>query len=464
MTVGLAHRPKQLIELPARVLVGAMRAGELRAIEVVEAFLRRITQREPSLRAWAWLNPDQALEAAARADAAKDAGKPLGPLHGLPIGVKDIIDTFDMPTECGTPIRKGRRPEADAIVVARLRAAGAVILGKSVTAEFAFHAPGPTRNPHDPTRTPGGSSSGSAAAVADGMAPAALATQTNGSVIRPAAFCGVVGYKPSLGLLPRTGILKQAALLDQPGVIARDVADAALIVETMTGRDPADEFSYDPSATGLLEAALADCPAPKLAFVRGPFWDRADLEARRAIEAFASGIGTPIETVDLPQDFAAAEDALAVILCCGVAHAYRDDFERGGSMMSDSLQRAIERGRSLSASDFFRACAVRDQLRKLYDVVTARYDAIVTLAAPGAAPPFAEGTGNPIFSTIWTLVGAPAITLPLLRSGANLPIGVQLVGRFKDDAGLLTTAAWLERSHGGLAQSGQYGEFGARHA
>jgi Asp-tRNA(Asn)/Glu-tRNA(Gln) amidotransferase A subunit family amidase len=231
------------------------------------------------VKAWSWVDPDHGLQAAARADACRGAGQPPGPLHGLPVGVKDIIDTFDMPTECGTPIRKGRRPTTDATIVFRLRAAGAIIFGKTVTAELA--TPGATRNPHDPARTPGGS----AAVVAAGMVPVALATQTNGSVIRPAAFCGVVGYKPSLGVSPRTGISRHAAVLDQPGIISRDVADAALLVEAMIGRDPEDEFSFDVARPDLLETALSDWLVPKLAFVRGPFWDRADVKARQAIVA-----------------------------------------------------------------------------------------------------------------------------------------------------------------------------------
>jgi Asp-tRNA(Asn)/Glu-tRNA(Gln) amidotransferase A subunit family amidase len=402
-----------------------MRSGELRALEVVEAFLASIERREPSLMVWAWLHPDEARAAANLADAARDAGRPLGRLHGLPVGVKDVFDTFDMPTEWGSPIKKGRRPKTDATIVARLRAAGAIILGKTVTAEFAVYTPGPTRNPHDQTRTPGGSSSGSAAAVAAGMAPAALATQTNGSVIRPASFCGVVGYKPSLGLLPRTGILSQA-------------------------RDGDDEFTFDPPSPGLVDAALAARPPRKLAFVRGPFWPRADVEARQAIEAFASALGSVIESVTLPQDFAEAEEALGRILCCGLAHSCSADFERDGSLMSESLRRMIVRGQSLSATDFLEACTVRDRLRQRYHAIMANYEAMVTLAAPGAAPLFETGTGNPIFSTIWTLLGAPAITLPLLESSEGLPIGVQLVGRLRDDAGLLNAAGWLERRHGDL--------------
>ena len=440
--------PAPLVDLPARELCRAMRVGELRATTVVEAFLRRIEECEPAVKAWAWLDPEQALRAAELADAALAAGSPIGALHGLPIGVKDIIDTFDMPTEFGTPIHKGRRPEKDAVLVARLREAGAIVLGKTVTAELAVYSPGPTRNPHDPARTPGGSSSGSAAAVAAGMAPVALGTQTNGSIIRPASFCGVVGYKPSFGLLPRQGILQQSNLLDQPGIMARDVGDAALVAEAMTGRYADAPLTIDPSSRGLTEAALAAGPPPKLAFVRGPFWNRADLEARKAMESFVGELGDLIETIDMPEEFAAAEEALSRIMCHGVARAYRDDFLRAGGEMSDVLVRIIKQGQAVSEAEFIEACESRDRLKSEFDWMAARYEAIVTLSALGVAPLFAEGTGNPIFSTIWTLIGAPAITLPLLRGDRGMPIGVQLVGRIGDDFGLIRAAGWLERIHG----------------
>jgi Asp-tRNA(Asn)/Glu-tRNA(Gln) amidotransferase A subunit family amidase len=330
----------------------------------------------------------------------------------------------------------------------RAVASRAIILGKTATAELAVYTPGPTRNPHDLARTPGGSSSGSAAAVAAGMAPAALATQTNGSVIRPASFCGVVGYKPSLGLLPRSGILQQADLLDQPGVMARSVADCAFLAGAMLGCHTADDLSFDPSPPGLDVTALVARPPPKLAFVRGPFWGRADLEARQAIERFVAALGDRIETIDLPEDFAAAEEALSRIMSYGVAQAYREDFLRAGGEMSDALVHIIRRGQALSMAEFIEACGARERLKTAFDAIGARYDAIVTLAAVGVAPLFAEGTGNPIFSTIWTLMGAPSITLPLLESSDGLPIGVQLVGAVRDDSSLISAAGWVERAFG----------------
>jgi Asp-tRNA(Asn)/Glu-tRNA(Gln) amidotransferase A subunit family amidase len=434
-----------LIHSSARALIQGMRSGELSARAVMEAHLARIAEREPVVRAWAFITPERGLQAADHADAARAAGKPLGPLHGLPVGVKDIIDTLDMPTEFGTPLHKGRQPAADATIVTRLRTAGAIILGKTVTSEHAVYTPGPTRNPHDPSRTPGGSSSGSAAAVADGMVPVALATQTNGSTIRPASFCGVVGYKPSLGVLPRTGVLAQTFMLDQPGIIARNVADAALIVDAMAGRDAADEWSLPSPAPPLLDAALAPAVRPRLGLVRGPYWDRADPEVRSAIETFAASLGQ-VDVLDLPSTFSAAEATLGVIMNSGIAHAYRHDFERGAAMMADVLVNIIKRGQGLSAYDVLEAFEARDRMRQTFDAIAAPYDAVMTAAAVGIAPPRSQGTGDPIFATTWTLIGAPTVTLPLLEGTGGMPIGVQLVGRGRDDAGLLRAAAWLEQT------------------
>ena len=279
-----------IVALSAREMVRRMQSGALSATETMAAHFGMIEAREPSIRAWAYLDKEGAIEAAARADAARQSGRSLGPLHGLPVAVKDIIDTADMPTEFGARLHAGRRPAADATVVARLREAGAIIMGKVVTAEYALFVPGPTRNPHDLSRTPGGSSSGSAAAVAAHMAPVALATQTKGSIIRPASFCGVVGYKPSLGILPRTGILRHSTLLDQPGVMARDVADAALVVDAISGRDDADELSLE-DVPPLLARIEAGRLPPRLALVRGPYWKRASKRTREEIISLQRSCG-----------------------------------------------------------------------------------------------------------------------------------------------------------------------------
>ena len=250
-----------ILDLSACSLVDRMRRGELTAVETMRAFLDRIAALEPKLRAFAYLDPDAALAAAERVDQTRAAGLAPGPLHGLPVAVKDIIDTADMPTEFGAEIFAGRRPERDAVIVHRLRAAGAIVIGKTVTSQYALFVPGPTKNPHDAAHTPGGSSSGSAAAVAAKLAPVALGTQTNGSIIRPASYCGVVGFKPSLGVLPRTGVLRHATLIDHPGVMARSVPDAALVVDAIAGEDPHDSLSRNLTAS-MLDAALARRAGP----------------------------------------------------------------------------------------------------------------------------------------------------------------------------------------------------------
>jgi Asp-tRNA(Asn)/Glu-tRNA(Gln) amidotransferase A subunit family amidase len=437
--------PHPLLALSAFDLVRRMQSGAVSATEVMRAHLERIDALEPAVRAWASLNREPALAAAARADAAREARHPLGALHGLPVGVKDIIDTSDSPTEYGTKVHKGRRPAADATIVARLRAAGAIVVGKTVTSEYALYVAGPTRNPRDTTRTPGGSSSGSAAAVAAGMVPIALATQSNGSTIRPASFCGIVGYKPSLGVLPRTGILKQSTMLDQPAVMARTIADVALVTDAISGRDDADEQSLDWSA-GLFDAAIDNARPARLALVRGPYWRRADAETRAAIERFVNGLEAPVAELDLPGAFETAAETLGVLMDAGIAQAFRTDFDRAGALMPEVVTRTIERGQKLSAVDVLDALARRDDLRRLFDRIAAPYDAVLTPAAVGVAPIVSEGTGDPIFATTWTLVGVPSISLPVLTGAGGLPIGLQLVAGPRRDASLLRAASWLMRA------------------
>lgn len=427
----------------ATSLLAGLREGSLSAVELTQACLDRIAALEPDVHAWTYLDREHALAQARAADARRAAGEELGSLHGLPVGIKDIIDTADMPTEYNSPIYRGRQPEKDATLVARLRTAGAVVFGKTVTSEFAVYTPGPTRNPHDLARTPGGSSSGSAAAVAARMIPLALATQTNGSTIRPASFCGVVGYKPSLGVLPRTGVLKQATMLDQPGLMAMDVGGVALLADALAGPDGLDEQSLRPAMQSL-GAAIAFESAPKLAFVRSPCWERADETTRSAIKDFVRSLGSLIEEVRLPEAFDKAVEWQNIIMSAGIADACRDDYVHAQNMMSDVLLGIVETGRKIAAIDFIAALSARDSLRAAYRDLFTGYDAIVTPAALGIAPLYGEGTGNPIMATLWTLLGAPALTLPLLKGPHGMPLGVQLVGRLDDDAHLIRAAGWLE--------------------
>jgi Asp-tRNA(Asn)/Glu-tRNA(Gln) amidotransferase A subunit family amidase len=279
------------------------------------------------------------------------------------------------------------------------------------------------------------------------MVPLALATQTNGSTIRPASFCGVVGFKPSLGVLPRTGILKQSTMLDQPGLMAADVAGVALLADALGGYDPLDEQSLQPPLP-LLSAATIEAEAPpRLAFIGSPYWDQADETTQEAIEEYVASLGGVAETVALPALFDDAASIQGVIMNAGIADACRDDYVRSRDRMSDVLLGIVETGRRISAMEFIAALAQRDRLRARYAEIVAGYDAVVTPAALGIAPKHEAGTGNPIMATLWTLLGAPAITLPLLTGAENMPVGVQFVGRLNDDVGLIRAAAWLERHH-----------------
>lgn len=435
---------ESLVHLSATEAAAAIRDGRLSSHELVEACLARIDQAEPTVQAWHYLNRDHALMQAEAADMARKLGRPQGPLHGVPVGVKDIFDTHDMPTEDGTALHTGRTPRRDAGAVARLRAAGAVILGKTVTTELAYYQPGKTTNPHDVTRTPGGSSSGSAAAVAASMVPLAIGSQTNGSTIRPAAFCGVVGYKPTHGLIPRNGALRLSRILDQVGVFARSIEDAALLTECMIGFDEDDPDTRATAAPPLRATAMAAPPLPpKLAFVPSPVWDKAEPETQAAFGELADALGDRAERLALPSAFANAVDWHRTIMETDMAANLAEEYERGRDRLSQPMQDCLERGRRHSAFDYARAIAAVPKLNTLLDELFFEYEAFVTPAAPGPAPAGLETTGSPIFCSIWTLCGVPAVTIPLLQSETGLPIGVQLVGKRGDDARLLRTARWL---------------------
>ena len=424
--------------------VADIREGRISAVELVTACLDRIAEVDPEIQAWAFLDRDHALSQAQALDQHRARGQALGPLHGVPIGIKDIFDTSDYPTEFGSPFWAGRTPRSDAAAVARLRAAGAVIMGKTVTTEYAYFHPGKTRNPHDRERTPGGSSSGSAAAVAAHMVPGAIGSQTNGSTIRPAAYCGVVGFKPSHGLIPRTGALLLSRTLDHVGIFARTVEDVALLAETLVGFDGEDADTR-PMARPLFTAVAASEPPlpPRFAFVKSPAWQHAEPVTREAFAELVDSLDEAVAEVDLGESFARAFDFHRTIMEVEMAHNLHRDYEQGRDQLSAPLRQLIERGRTYRAVEYTAAVAGIAALNDGLDYVFDEYDAILTLAAPGEAPRGLESTGNPIFCTLWTYLGVPAITMPLLRSEAGLPLGVQLVGRRGNDARLLRTARWL---------------------
>ncbi len=433
-----------ITSLTAAQALAALREGRISAEELVGGCLARIRADEGRVQAWAFVDETRALEQARNVDRIRREGHAMGPLHGLPVGVKDVIDTADMPTEDGTALHAGRRPDHDAAVVERLRSAGAIILGKTVTTELATYAPGKTRNPVNPEHTPGGSSSGSAAAVAAHMVPVAVGTQTNGSVIRPAAYCGVLGYKPTFGLVSRHGILEQSRPLDQVGFFARTVEDLAIIAEPLIGYDERDPATRPIARPQLREVALQEPPLPPtFAFTKTPNWGDAEEQTRLAFDEVASALGERALPFSVPAVFRDAWSWHATVMEADLARNFHDLYERGRDGLSESLRGQIERGRRVSAVDYNNAVDRIQAVSTAFEEIFDRCDAILTAATAGPAPRGLASTGSPAFCTLWTFAGMPAVTLPLLRAENGLPMGVQLVGRRGDDARLLRTARWL---------------------
>lgn len=422
-----------------------IREGVFSSEQLIDACLARIAEIDKRVEAWAFLDPDHARAQARAADEARLSGKPIGPLHGVPVAVKDIFDTADMPTEFGSALYAGRTPSRDATVVSQLRAAGAVILGKTVTTEFAYFAPGKTRNPHNPEHTPGGSSSGSAAAVAASMVPLAIGSQTNGSTIRPAAYCGVIGFKPTHGLISRHGALRLSRTLDHVGLFANSVEDIALLAEQIVGHDENDPDTRPRARIPFVDSAAAEPPlAPMFAFLKTPYWENADQETHDGFAEVIESLGSQVEEVEL---FPSAHDAWQwhqTIMAVEMAHNLEREWKKGGNRLSEKLRAQIKFGRGVRATDYLNALGRIAPLHASFtELFEQRYDAILTPAAASGAPKGLTSTGDPAFCTLWTLCGMPAITLPLLQSAAGLPIGVQLVGPRHGDARLLRSARWL---------------------
>src|SRR5262247_766400 len=419
--------------------------GVFTSVQLVEACLARIREVDDQVQAWAFLDPDYALAQARAADAWRLEGRPTGALHGIPVGVKDIFDTADMPTENGSVLHTGRTPARDATVVAMLRAAGAVILGKTVTTEFAYFSPGKTRHPHNPEHTPGGSSSGSAAAVAAEMVPLALGSQTNGSTIRPAAYCGVIGFKPTHGLIPRHGILALSRTLDHVGLFARSIDDIALLAAQLAGYDERDPDTRPRALVPFVEVTAEEPPLPPMfAFVKTPYWERTDEDTKEGFAELMGQLGEQVEEVELLPSAIDAWELHRTIMAAEMAANLERQWDKGRDRLSERLRAQLERGRNVRAVDYQRALSRIAPIHASFvELFEQRYDAILTPAATGAAPKGLSSTGDPVFCTLWTLCGMPAISLPFLQSANELPLGVQLVGPRDGDARLLRTARWL---------------------
>jgi len=418
-----------LNELSLAEAAARIASGEITSERLVRDCLDRIERREPTVHAWAFLDPVLALEQARARDRA-DA--PLGPLHGVPVGIKDIIDTADMPTQMGSPIYEGNRPPSDATCVSQVRAAGAVVLGKTVTVEFAGMAPPVTCNPHDPAHTPGGSSSGSAAAVADFMVPAAFGTQTAGSIHRPAAYCGVIGYKPSYHRYGLRGVWPAAQSLDTLGLLTRTMDDVELLDAVLTGR---------PAGT----AARLDAP-PRIAVCRTHLWDTTKPETRAAIEDAAARLaaaGAEISRRELPAHFAGLTEARNLISNYERARATAYEWHNHRDLLSAPLRAAVERGFGLDYEEYAAAQRLATRCRAELDAAFDGIDALLAPCVMGEAPVGLDSTGDHAFVGFWNLLHAPSFALPTHRGPNGMPLGLHLVSRFADDARVMAVARWV---------------------
>lgn len=407
-----------------------LRDAKLHPNELMEACLARIAEKESIVRAFTWFDADMARHGAV-------SPRP-GPLSGLPIGVKDVLDTADMPSEYGSPIWQGWRPRADAAAVAWARAAGGVVIGKTVTTEFATRKPGPTANPHNPRHTPGGSSSGSAAGVADGFFPLAFGTQTAGSVLRPAAYCGVVGYKPSFATINRFGMKVMSESLDTVGVMARSVADCALFAGAVSGRD-------------LGDPDVRPVRAPRIGICRSPAWPGALPETQALLPKVASALaraGAIVVDRELSAEVAAVAEAHPIVMNHESARALGWELANAREQISDGLRERLEFGLSRPEAEVAEAHAVFDRAQRGFAACMGELDALVTPSAPGEAPAGLEWTGDPAFNLIWTSLHVPCVTVPAGVGPNGLPLGIQVVARIGEDRQALAWAQWVAAAIG----------------
>ena len=436
-----------ILSISTNELVAKIREGEISSVEVCKAYINRIDKFEKDVKAWNFFDKKSLLEKAEEADQYRKSGKPLGPLHGLPIAVKDIFGTYDMPTECGTVFRKKMSASQDSEVVNLLKNAGALIMGKTVTAELAYIHPGKTTNPHDYTRTPGGSSSGSAAVIASKMAPLSVGSQTGGSIIRPASYCGVVGYKPSYGLISRNGALKTSEKLDTVGVFGKTVEDVALIARSLIKKDLYDISTIHFSADEILEASKKD-PVfePKFIFYKTDKWKNIHKDSKNAFEFLIKKLKKNIEVFDMPSYFKDIPKFHQIIHETDLANNFQVYYKKDKKKLSKELRGAIERGLKYSAYDYANAIDFMKQSYESYREVFEDYHGVITPSSSGVADKGLKSTGSADFQKIWTYMGLPSISLPLLTGENNLPLGVQLIGDKLDDLRFLGTANWLEKN------------------
>ncbi len=426
-------------------LASKIKNSELTSVELCEKYIERIDKFEKEVKAWAFFDKKILLEKAKEADDYRRSGKPIGFLHGIPVAVKDIIGTVEMPTECGTSIRKGKSYSQNAEIIDLLISEGAIVMGKTATSELAFLGPPKTRNPHDYSRTPGGSSSGSAASVASYMAPLSIGSQTGGSVIRPASYCGVVGYKPTYGLISRNGVLRTSQTLDHIGMFGRNVEDVALLAKALIKKDKQDSASIHYSSENILaETKKGPLFEPKFIFYKTNYWKMIEKKSRDAFEYFIKSFKN-IEVFDTPSYFKDIHKYHQVIHETDLANNFSIYYKKFKSKLSKYMQDAISRGNKYSAKEYAEAIDFRKQSYESYKEVFEDYHGVLMPSSPGVAPKGLKSTGTAEFNKVWSYLGTPCISLPLLEGENKLPLGVQLIGDKYDDHRFLGVARWLEK-------------------
>jgi Asp-tRNA(Asn)/Glu-tRNA(Gln) amidotransferase A subunit family amidase len=435
-----------IFSLKAEELSLKIKDAQLTSVEICEKYIERINKFEKNVKAWAHFDKKLLLEKAADADEYRRSGKPTGPLHGIPVAVKDIVGTLDMPTECGTVIRKGKSYSQNAEIVDLLLAAGAIVMGKTATAELAYLHPPKTTNPHDHSRTPGGSSSGSAAVVASFMAPLSIGSQTGGSIIRPASYCGVVGYKPTYGLISRNGVLKTSEKLDHIGVFGRSVEDVALLSKVLIKKDNFDSATVHYSAENMLtETKKGPLFEPKFIFYKTDYWKNIEKKSREAFEYFIKSFKKNIEVFDTPSYFKDIHKYHQIMYETDLANNFGLYYKKYKKKLSKPMQDAIVKGNKHSAKEYAEALDFMKRSYESYEEVFEDYHGVLSPSSPGVAPKSLKSTGSAEFNKVWSYLGTPCISLPLLQGEANMPLGVQLTGAKYDDHRFLGIANWLEK-------------------
>ena len=435
-----------IFSLSLEELAKKIKDAEFTSVEVCEKYIERINKFEKDVKAWAHFDKKVLLEKATEADDHRRSGKPVGLLHGVPIAVKDIIGTVDMPTECGTVIRKGKSYSQNAEIIDLLHASGAIVMGKTATSELAYLGPPATTNPHDKNRTPGGSSSGSAASVASFMAPASIGSQTGGSVIRPASYCGVVGYKPSYGLISRNGVLRTSYSLDQIGMFGRKVEDVAMLAKVLIKKDKYDVATIHYSTENILtETKKGPIFEPKFIFYKTDHWKIIDKKSRESFEYFIKSFKKNIEIFDTPSYFKDIHKYHQIIHETDLANNFSVYFKKFKKKLSKYMQDAISNGNKYTAKEYAEAIDFMKRSYESYEEVFEDYHGVLSPSSPGVAPKGLKSTGTAEFNKVWSYLGTPCISLPLLEGENNLPLGVQLIGNKYDDHRFLGVANWLEK-------------------